>query len=218
MVQTTLISPVMSDTPAPDAELDPVKDVRTMVFGCNSNGDPDIWFGIVRVRESQYDLGIHYDIAVRQACVDGYEANRAGAFDEGDVLGNALQDKFEWVTATTYDGTRWDTFECVIEVPPQNDLLPPTDSLKHVQLIEFLPASAIAPASWQDWFWDTFAQNAPFSWGDNNRTLVTASRFKEHAAARLAPVVEDGDLTQQELEEFLTRLDKLGELYVDLEN
>jgi hypothetical protein len=59
--------------------------------------------------------------------------------------------------------------------------------------------------------WDLFSDLSKFSWGDNNRSLVSARRIYEvmHDA-------DDGCLAQ--VTEVLFRLEKLGDTLVDLEN
>ena len=36
---------------------------------------------------------------------------------------------------------------------------------------EFIALTEIVPEAWRNWFYEMISENAPFSWGDNNRTL-----------------------------------------------
>ena len=86
---------------------------------------------------------------------------------------------------------------------------------------EFIPATALVPVCWEDWFWAAFSSDAPFSWGDNNRTLVTASRFVAHAKDVINQSLGGDNPSPEEAAEceaFLSALDELGETYIDLEN
>lgn len=84
-----------------------------------------------------------------------------------------------------------------------------------VQLVE---ATELIPAAWVAWFWGCISENAPFSWGDNNRSLVTACDFKQHCEARLLDAVDLYGACQEEIDAFLERLAELGDTYIDLEN
>ena len=57
-----------------------------------------------------------------------------------------------------------------------------------IEACEYVPASELVPPEWCDWFWATVVDNAPFSWGDNNRTLVAFDDFLLHVDDRI-----DGD-------------------------
>lgn len=62
--------------------------------------------------------------------------------------------------------------------------------------------------------WEAFAaSNPPFSWGDNNRTLVVAVDIYDH--------LEPMDVLGEQLDMLKKRIDHLpeqGQTYVDLEN
>ena len=79
---------------------------------------------------------------------------------------------------------------------------------------EFVEFGSLIPKNWsparREQFFCDISDNAPFSWGDNNRTLVTASAFANHCQLHL----DDSRRTQA----FLRKLWTLGETYVDLEN
>jgi len=83
---------------------------------------------------------------------------------------------------------------------------------------EFVEATDLVPKKMRSWFWDRFSENASFSFGDNNRTLITAERFADHAKDVMEMAVEDGCATQEEADKFLAVLEALGQTYIDLEN
>jgi len=56
--------------------------------------------------------------------------------------------------------------------------------------------------------------DAPFSWGDNNRTLVTASRLLTHWINSRDIIAPSNDCFEKLVED----LESLGETYIDLEN
>jgi hypothetical protein len=80
----------------------------------------------------------------------------------------------------------------------------------NVQTCEFISATAIVPRDWDKWFWAVIADNAPFSWGDNNRSMVTACDFARHCEERL----DDSPKVKR----FLNKLHALGDMYIDLES
>jgi len=84
---------------------------------------------------------------------------------------------------------------------------------------EFIPLSKALPSTPTVEFWSAISDNAPFSWGDNNRTLVTAARLLEHCRDRL----EDDEPVQLtpfvvRAKEWMKDLQMLGDTYIDLEN
>ncbi len=79
-----------------------------------------------------------------------------------------------------------------------------------VQTCEFVSATDLVPRSWDKWFWENISENAPFSWGDNNRSMVTASDFARHCEERL----DDSP----KIKRFLKKVRALGEMYIDLES
>ena len=79
-----------------------------------------------------------------------------------------------------------------------------------IQTCEFIPVSQIIPPKLSKWFWDLVSEDAPFSWGDNNRSLVTASSFANFCQERL-----DDSLKSKKI---LDKFRELGEMYIDLEN
>lgn len=81
----------------------------------------------------------------------------------------------------------------------------------------FVPGTCLVDDRLPDYLagevWEAISSDAPFSWGDNNRTLVTLERFRDHAKETL------GESEDQEILDWLVWLNGLdGNLYVDLEN
>lgn len=79
-----------------------------------------------------------------------------------------------------------------------------------VQTCEFISATDLVPRSWDEWFWGLISEDAPFSWGVNNRSMVTAGDFADHCEERL----DDSPKVKR----FLKKLRELGEMYIDLES
>jgi hypothetical protein len=83
-----------------------------------------------------------------------------------------------------------------------------------VQTCQFVSVTALLPKSWRKQrrseFWSLISQDAPFSWGDNNRSMVTASFFASHCEERM-----DDSLASKR---FLDKVRSLGEMYIDLES
>ena len=80
----------------------------------------------------------------------------------------------------------------------------------NVQTCEFVSATDLVPRTWNTWFWGLISENAPFSWGDNNRSMVTACDFAIHCEQRL----DDS----RKVQHFLNKVRKLGDMYIDLES
>ena len=98
----------------------------------------------------------------------------------------------------------------MMENDPMKDILPNLPKGVKLQACFFVSATDLVPRGWDKWFWELISDNAPFSWGDNNRSMVTARDFANHCQERL-----DDSLKCQR---FLVMLRKLGELYIDLES
>jgi hypothetical protein len=86
----------------------------------------------------------------------------------------------------------------------------------------YVEASSVVPKAWGPWLWSLVSDDAPFTWGDNNRSMVTANRFREHLSCCLDLLDPDElsnmGVTREELDIYLISLDELGETYIDLEN
>jgi len=99
-----------------------------------------------------------------------------------------------------------------------------------LEAVEFIPVSSVVPGEWTEWFWETFTEDAPpFTWGDNNRSLVTAARFKAHVKSAIPVVptntdesafklVDNYGITHREYRDFMDELTALGDTYIDMEN
>ena len=85
-----------------------------------------------------------------------------------------------------------------------------------VETCEFIPATLLVPRTWDAWFWERISEKAPFSWGDNNRSLVDMGDFLRHCEERL----DDSPKVQAWLKKMRSALNEFGKdgMYVDLEN
>lgn len=83
-----------------------------------------------------------------------------------------------------------------------------------VQTVQFIAASDLIPQSLGK-FWAAVTEDAPFSFGDNNRTFITASRLADHCDDT---VCDDDDFDTDEVNKFIAELRELGDTYIDLEN
>jgi hypothetical protein len=92
------------------------------------------------------------------------------------------------------------------------------DVLAGLETCAFVPLSKLVPQEMHGWFFDALSEHAPFSWGDNDRTMLVASRF----LIRAREVVQArGDEGQEEFVEKLfrdTETLERGNIYIDLEN
>ena len=80
-----------------------------------------------------------------------------------------------------------------------------------IQTIKCIPVSYLIPTSMLPLgVWEKISQDAPFSWGDNNRSMITASDFAKHCEERL----DDSP----KVKKFLKRVRSFGEMYIDLES
>lgn len=78
----------------------------------------------------------------------------------------------------------------------------------------FIEASSLIPKGWAEkGFWDLVTN---FSYGDNNRSLVTASDFARHCEEALD--TREDEFSPSTATRFLKKLRALGETYIDLEN
>jgi hypothetical protein len=83
-----------------------------------------------------------------------------------------------------------------------------------IEICQYIPATSIVPRKWDKWFWETISNNAPFSWGDNNRSLVTAECLVDHFESCDLP----SNIKDKEIIEFQKTCRELGQMYIDLEN
>ena len=88
-----------------------------------------------------------------------------------------------------------------------------------IETCKFVPMSSLVPSDWWGWAFCLLSDSAPFSWGDNNRTMVSKERFRDHCEERFEEVVTAGDLSQEEFDMFLEKLDTIPDMvYIDLEH
>ena len=89
-----------------------------------------------------------------------------------------------------------------------------------IETCKFVTVTSIVPLTWREWFFEAISANAPFSWGDNNRSLVDPTDFSRHVDDVLALSEDEWGTTHKERQEFFGTLKKLAakKIYVDLEN
>lgn len=91
-----------------------------------------------------------------------------------------------------------------------------------VNSCEYIEVSDLVPEEWKEWFFGFISEDAPFSWGDNNRTMVDVGSFADHCERRLENAVDDGFVTESAVERWLKKIRVLDTgadaPYVDLEN
>ncbi len=84
-----------------------------------------------------------------------------------------------------------------------------------IETCKFIPISALLPRGWIKWFFDGgFCEQTPFTWGGNDRSLVSADRFADYLEECIDVVFED----TPKMRRFLCKLRKLKKLYLDLES
>lgn len=93
----------------------------------------------------------------------------------------------------------------------------------NIQTCNFVCVTDIVPKEWTNWFFDMLSEDSPFSWGDNNRSLVSVERFSNFVIDQLNDILIDNDnenLTEDDIENFEDILDELQKknVYIDLEN
>jgi hypothetical protein len=83
-----------------------------------------------------------------------------------------------------------------------------------IEVSPFIPFTKLCEAYGADaaFIAEMISDQAPFSWGDNNRTLITAARLREQILLRMDP----SDL--EPIETMLANLNILDQFYIDLEN
>jgi hypothetical protein len=84
--------------------------------------------------------------------------------------------------------------------------------------VSYTNISDIIPLQWESWFWEEFSSNAPFSWGDNDITLITADRVLEHVKDVCSDVVDDLAIKQDQVDNILAQFKALGEQYISIDN
>ena len=93
----------------------------------------------------------------------------------------------------------------------KKDLL--IEEVKHVAM------SQVMPDDWHSWIFCAVSENAPFSWGDNNLSLVSAERFLNHLEDVL-DLHDDENTIKEHKESVIDTLNYLSNknIYIDLES
>lgn len=85
-----------------------------------------------------------------------------------------------------------------------------------VHATEFVRVSDVVPKHWgKQGFWEAISESADFTWGDANRTMITAEHFADHCERFEADEV---GTTVGAYREWLNKIRNLGQMYIDLEN
>ena len=88
---------------------------------------------------------------------------------------------------------------------------------------KYVPVTSIVPVQWKEWFFAALSSSAPFSWGDNNLTMVDVERF----ARQCEIVLEDNCAAPGAVREWLKMVRRLDpgavrfatpKVYIDLES
>jgi hypothetical protein len=88
-----------------------------------------------------------------------------------------------------------------------------------IQSCKFICVTDIVPKEWTSWFYTAISEGAPFSWGDNNRTMVDAMSFAQHVQ-QVIDIHDEEEINKKDLIEFYNTLGILEkkQVYIDLEN
>jgi hypothetical protein len=88
-----------------------------------------------------------------------------------------------------------------------------------IQSCKYVCLTDITPKEWDGWFYLAISEDAPFSWGDNNRTMVDAMSFSHHVQ-RVMDFHDEEEVNEKQLIEFYETLGELErkQVYIDLEN
>ena len=88
-----------------------------------------------------------------------------------------------------------------------------------IQSCKYVCITDIVPKEWVGWFYTAISENAPFSWGDNNRTMVDAMSFSQHVQ-QVIDIHDEENIEEKTLIEFYNTLGELErkQVYIDLEN
>jgi hypothetical protein len=93
-----------------------------------------------------------------------------------------------------------------------------------IKSCKFVEISSIVPKEWTGWFYTEISENAPFSYGDNNRTMVDAVSLRNHINDVFDVFQNESEENREDIEKEIDAFfDVLGYLeskniYVDLEN
>lgn len=85
-----------------------------------------------------------------------------------------------------------------------------------VFVTDFVRVTDIVPKQWaKQGFWETISSSADFTWGDNNRSMITAEHFAYHCERFEA---DEFGTTVGAYREWLKKIRRLGSMYVDMES
>ena len=82
-----------------------------------------------------------------------------------------------------------------------------------IETCAFIPITKLIPEDWA-WFYEQLSETGSFTWGDNNRSMITADRLVE--AIEELGLMEH--TTPKRAKAFMNGLRNLGNTYIDLEN
>jgi hypothetical protein len=90
-----------------------------------------------------------------------------------------------------------------------------------INTLKAVAVSQIIPVDWKDWIWTELSDGAPFSWGDNNHSLVDAIGFGDHLDGVLE--YHDEEELQQTIKKYRPAITdtinylEANNIYIDLE-
>ena len=84
---------------------------------------------------------------------------------------------------------------------------------------QYIDVTDLVPEDWRRWFFGAISEDAPFSWGDNNRSMISKDRFIAWSKEVIDSWAEDVAMDELEQEKFFECLDNIpDDVYIDLEN
>jgi hypothetical protein len=89
-----------------------------------------------------------------------------------------------------------------------------------IDTLQSVGVTQIIPKEWEDWIWTGLSDNAPFSWGDNNHSLVDAFSFGDHLDSVLDYHQDDyEDVIKEYRQAVFDTINYLeaNKIYIDLE-
>jgi hypothetical protein len=82
---------------------------------------------------------------------------------------------------------------------------------------EAYPMGQLFPEEWRTWIFDLISDDAPFSWGDNDHTLISVDRFKSWFDEVMSSLDSDETALRYQVDEKLAELEQRG-AYIELES
>ena len=88
-----------------------------------------------------------------------------------------------------------------------------------IEDVKCVAMSQVMPEEWHSWIFCALSEDAPFSWGDNNLSLVSAERFLNHLEDVL-DLHDDENTIKEHKESVIDTLNYLSNknIYIDLES